>query len=111
MAAVAAGSFFLVVGKSRADPGLALLQVIECTLAGLLENLQMGLAKNPIRAASEERDHAETNPEPPKPVGMPERLRFGAGDSYRQIIALLFQPADLPDRFTELACRPLALCI
>jgi len=109
--AVAAESFFLVMGKSRAHPGLTYLQVSDGTLTGLRENPRMGLAKDPIRAAGDERDHGKTKPEPPKPDGMPEQLRFGAGDSDRQIVALLFQSADLRGGFAELVFEPLALRI
>ena len=57
----------------------------------LLKNTRVRLPKNPICAGNYRCNNAETNPESPKPNGMPAQLRFCASDFFLQITAFTFK--------------------
>lgn len=77
----------------------------------LLKNPRVRLAKNPICAGSYKRNNAETNPESPKPNGMPGQLRFCARDLFLQITAFLFKLSNPRILFPQLFFQRLTLYI
>src|SRR5215467_4504892 len=77
----------------------------------LLKNPRVRLPKNPIRARNYECNNAETNPESPKPNGMPAQLRFCTSDFFLQVTAFTFKLSNLLVFFAEFFFQRLTLQI
>jgi hypothetical protein len=74
----------------------------------LLKNPRVRLAKNPLCAANYKCNNAETNPESPKPNGMPGQLGFCASDLFLQITACFFEFSDPRIFFAQLLFQRLS---
>ncbi len=77
----------------------------------LLKNLGVRLPKDPIGARSYECNNAETDPESPKPNGIPAQLRFCASDGFFQITGFSLKRSNPLIFFAQLFFQRLALCI
>jgi hypothetical protein len=77
----------------------------------LLKNPGVRLPKNPICSGSYKCNDAETNPESPKPNGMPAQLRFCASDLFFQITVFSFKRSNPLIFFAEFFLQHLTLYI